>query len=115
MPSRLRFNRNQITKAFRRGLKAQKPMSKVTIDPDLLNRISQQDQAAVDELINEIDAIIASAFSATPSPVVLNYSAPVVSKSTADDGMNCNKCRNFYQYAESNQPDGTLICYSCRS
>ena len=31
------------------------------------------------------------------------------------DGMYCRKCQNFYQYAEPNQPDGTLLCYSCRS
>lgn len=31
------------------------------------------------------------------------------------DGMYCCKCRLFYQYAEPNQPDGTLVCYSCRS
>ena len=31
------------------------------------------------------------------------------------DGMFCRKCRVFYEFAESNQPDGTLLCYSCRS
>lgn len=31
------------------------------------------------------------------------------------DGMFCRKCRSFYKYAEPNQPDGTLLCYSCRS
>lgn len=30
------------------------------------------------------------------------------------DGMACKKCRNFYHYAEPNQDDGTLVCYSCR-
>lgn len=29
-------------------------------------------------------------------------------------GMACKKCKEFYSYAEANQPDGTLICYSCR-
>lgn len=29
------------------------------------------------------------------------------------DGMHCNKCQNFYEFAESNQTDGTLVCYSC--
>jgi hypothetical protein len=29
------------------------------------------------------------------------------------DGMFCKNCNNFYQFAESNQSDGTLICYSC--
>lgn len=31
------------------------------------------------------------------------------------DGMFCRKCQSFYKYAEPNQPDGTLLCYSCRS
>ena len=30
------------------------------------------------------------------------------------DGMYCCKCKNYYQYAEPNQDNGTLICYSCR-
>jgi hypothetical protein len=29
-------------------------------------------------------------------------------------GMFCKKCNNFYDYAEPNQLDGSLICYSCR-
>lgn len=29
------------------------------------------------------------------------------------DGMICQKCKNFFQYAEGNQTDGSLICYSC--
>lgn len=31
------------------------------------------------------------------------------------DGMFCRKCQIWYQYAEPNQADGTLLCYSCRS
>lgn len=30
------------------------------------------------------------------------------------DGMKCCKCGEFYQMASPNQPDGTLICWSCR-
>lgn len=30
------------------------------------------------------------------------------------DGMFCRKCQLFYQFAEPNQEDGTLLCYSCR-
>jgi len=30
------------------------------------------------------------------------------------DGLICQKCKNFYEFAEPNQPDGSLICYSCR-
>jgi len=31
------------------------------------------------------------------------------------EGMNCSKCNSFNNFAEPNQPDGTLICYSCRT
>lgn len=31
------------------------------------------------------------------------------------DGMFCCKCGNYYQYAEPNQADGSLICYACRN
>ena len=30
------------------------------------------------------------------------------------DGMACKLCKEFYPYAQGNQEDGTLICYSCR-
>lgn len=30
------------------------------------------------------------------------------------DGKCCSICGEFYQYATGNQPDGTLICFSCR-
>ncbi len=30
------------------------------------------------------------------------------------DGMYCCKCKNYSQYAEPNQNNGTMICYSCR-
>jgi hypothetical protein len=31
------------------------------------------------------------------------------------DGCACAKCQEFYFYAEPNQPDGTLICFLCRT
>ena len=31
------------------------------------------------------------------------------------DGMYCVNCGNFYEYAEPNQPDGSMICYACRT
>lgn len=31
------------------------------------------------------------------------------------DGMFCKRCQNFYEFAESNQKDGSLICYGCRN
>ena len=30
------------------------------------------------------------------------------------DGLICKKCKNFFGFAEPNQSDGSLICYSCR-
>lgn len=30
------------------------------------------------------------------------------------DGMACKNCKEFFQMATPNQPDGTLICWSCR-
>ena len=31
------------------------------------------------------------------------------------DGLPCKKCRSFFEYAEPNQDDGTLVCWSCRT
>ena len=31
------------------------------------------------------------------------------------DGMTCVSCHQFYDYAEPNQPNGTLLCFSCRT
>lgn len=30
-------------------------------------------------------------------------------------GLNCKSCNVYFEFAESNQDDGTLICYSCRN
>lgn len=30
------------------------------------------------------------------------------------NGLTCKVCKELYPYAEPNQYDGTLICYSCR-
>lgn len=30
------------------------------------------------------------------------------------DGCGCQVCKEFYNMAVPNQPDGTLVCYSCR-
>jgi hypothetical protein len=40
-----------------------------------------------------------------------NMIAAVASK---QDGRACKQCRDFYPYAVANQPDGTLVCFSCR-
>jgi len=31
------------------------------------------------------------------------------------DGMRCSVCDEFYGMAEANQPDGKLICWSCKN
>jgi hypothetical protein len=30
------------------------------------------------------------------------------------DGMFCHRCHSWYQFAEPNQDNGSLLCYSCR-
>lgn len=37
-----------------------------------------------------------------------------LAKPVNKDGCICKKCGEMYPYAEPNQPDGTMICYSCR-
>jgi len=34
--------------------------------------------------------------------------------SANSSGRTCKKCETFYEYAEPNQDDGTLICWACR-
>lgn len=34
---------------------------------------------------------------------------------SAKEGCNCKKCKEYFPYAEPNQEDGSLICYSCRN
>lgn len=36
-------------------------------------------------------------------------------KRRTPDGMRCKKCSTFYEFAEPNQQDGSLLCYSCRN
>lgn len=31
-----------------------------------------------------------------------------------NDGSKCKICKDWFQYAESNQEDGTFICRSCK-
>lgn len=35
-------------------------------------------------------------------------------RSSGPDGCKCKVCKEFYDMAVPNQPDNTLICYSCR-
>lgn len=36
-------------------------------------------------------------------------------RSQLSKGMSCKKCKSFCDFAEPNQEDGTLLCYSCRN
>src|SRR5277367_3695388 len=44
----------------------------------------------------------------------LNEEIMVASVERTLDGLACKICREFFFYAEANQEDGTLICFSCR-
>ena len=44
----------------------------------------------------------------------IDLAVPVEEKKKDSDGCTCKKCKEYYQYAEPNQEDGTLICYGCR-
>ena len=44
---------------------------------------------------------------------IVSSREPVYEKKK-EAGCKCARCKEFIQYAEPNQPDGTLICYSCR-
>lgn len=35
-------------------------------------------------------------------------------KKEKSSGCSCKKCREFNEYAEPNQDDGTFVCYTCR-
>lgn len=51
----------------------------------------------------------------TPTVIGIDYAAkPVVPKEKNKDGCTCKKCQEFFPYAESNQSDGSLICYGCK-
>lgn len=52
------------------------------------------------------------------SPAVWAHTKDVslISPSVAvkSEGNACCKCKNFFPFSEPNQPNGTLVCYSCR-
>lgn len=39
----------------------------------------------------------------------------IIRSGSGRDGMDCKRCRSFFPMAETNQPDGTLVCFACRS
>lgn len=38
----------------------------------------------------------------------------IIRISRRQDGMSCSNCDEFYDKAEANQEDGSLVCWSCR-
>lgn len=44
----------------------------------------------------------------------IDLAVPVEEKKKKSDGCSCKKCKEFFEYAEPNQEDGTLICWACR-
>lgn len=43
-----------------------------------------------------------------------NADAIVVKRVVKSAGCNCTNCKDFFQYAEPNQEDGTFKCWGCR-
>jgi hypothetical protein len=50
-----------------------------------------------------------------PNDFTVAPTEPADTKKKEMDGCFCKKCHNFYEYAEPNQYDGTLICWACRN
>ncbi len=44
----------------------------------------------------------------------IDLAVPVEEKKKKSEGCSCKKCKEFFEYAEPNQEDGTLICWACR-
>lgn len=44
----------------------------------------------------------------------LTKEAKAEEKKKDKGGCSCKKCKEFFEYAEPNQEDGTLVCWSCR-
>jgi hypothetical protein len=49
-----------------------------------------------------------------PQTIGIDLAVPVEKKKKDSAGCFCKKCKDFFEYAEPNQEDGTLVCWSCR-
>lgn len=95
---RLRFNKREIQNAFNKGYKTStKTTSAVNVDA--LNDLVESDKDALDEMVKEMDQALGEILK---------------EKKKSSDGETCTKCKEFFPFAEPNQPNDTLICYSCR-
>jgi len=48
-----------------------------------------------------------------PDPEI-ELALPVEKKKKESAGCKCKKCKEFFEFAEPNQEDGTLVCWACR-
>lgn len=89
---RIRHSREQVEKAFKRGVIAAEEASLAVEWGD-------------EELIFNFELDLPT----------LNDDYAVIVNDDSSDGCTCNHCGEFYPYAEGpNQDDGTFKCYSCR-
>lgn len=49
-----------------------------------------------------------------PNTIDIDLAVPVEKKKKHSGGISCKKCKEFFEYAEPNQEDGSLICWACR-
>lgn len=49
-----------------------------------------------------------------PQTIGIDLAVPVEKKKKDSVGCSCKKCKEYFDYAEPNQEDGTLICWACR-
>ena len=49
-----------------------------------------------------------------PQQIGIDFAIPVDEIEEKSEGCTCKKCKEFFEYAEPNQEDGTLICWACR-
>lgn len=85
-------------------------MHDIYFDP---NDMHQTVDATVD---NEEVWILGPSFSIEPDENEIEDDFAVIKQPPKryENGCSCVKCGELYPQSEPNQPDGTLICYSCR-
>ncbi|HVI43052.1 MAG TPA: hypothetical protein VM577_20790 [Anaerovoracaceae bacterium] len=64
------------------------------------------------DLDDELLTLIDEAF----EKIILDdLAVPVEKRKAHKGGMSCRKCKDFNEYAEPNQKDGSHMCYRCRN
>lgn len=87
----------------------------VTSNGEITNAASYANSLCIGKVINRTflpNAILVELCLPITTSVIntIEITSPVLKSS----GLFCSRCGEFYPYAESNQTDGSLICYSCR-